>query len=220
MSKACVLKGPLKKTDPLAFEEWKTSHVCKLNPSNSAGNMEPVGAMRIWECSLQKNKLLHTSFYADGDSKSFSTIKNTYPGITVQKLEYLGHVQKQVDCCLRNMIKQEKGISGKGKLTSNMIDMLQNYYGIAIRSCKNNLKGMQPVTKAALFHIASNKYHNLHYPHCPVGPDSWCKYNQDLANGTTNYKPGPGLSISIVLKLRPIFEELSNKDLLKKSYME
>ena len=46
-----------KKTDFLAFEEWKTSHVCKLNHSGSAGNMEPVGAKRIWERSLQKNKL-------------------------------------------------------------------------------------------------------------------------------------------------------------------
>ena len=55
--KACVLKEPFKKTDPLAFEEWKTSHVCKLNHSGSAGNMEPVGAKRIWERSLQKNKL-------------------------------------------------------------------------------------------------------------------------------------------------------------------
>ena len=97
-----------------------------------------------------------------------------------------------------------------------MIDRLQNYYGIAIRSNKNNLKGMQSTTKAVLFHVASNKDHNLHCPYCPLGPDSWCKYNQNRANGNNNYKPGPGLSISIVLKLRPIFEELSNEDLLKK----
>ena len=49
---------------------------------------------------------------------------------------------------------------------------------------------MQSVTKAALFHIASNKDHSLHYPHYPVGPDSWCEYNQDRANRSTNYKPG------------------------------
>ena len=109
-----------------------------------------------------------------------------------------------------------KGILGKGGLTNNMIDRLQNYYGIAIRSNKNNLKRMQSATKAALFHVASNKDHNLHNPHCPVGQDSWCKYNQDRTNGITNYKPGPGLPISIVLKLRHIFEELSNEDLLKK----
>ena len=46
-----------KKTDSLAFEEWKMSHVCKLNHSGSAGNMELVGAKCIWDCSLQKNNL-------------------------------------------------------------------------------------------------------------------------------------------------------------------
>ena len=97
-----------------------------------------------------------------------------------------------------------------------MIGRLQNYYGIAIRSNKNNLKRKEFATKTALFHVASNKDHNLHYPHCPVGPDSWCKYNKDRAIGTTTYKPVPGFPISIVLKLRPIFEELTNEDLLRK----
>ena len=70
-----------------------------------------------------------------------------------------------------------------------MIDRLQNYYGIAIRSNKNNLKGMQSTTKAALFHVASNKDQDLNYSHCPVGPDSWCKYDKCRVNGTTIYKP-------------------------------
>ena len=135
-------EGAFKKIDPVAFEESKMSHVCKLNHSDSAGNMKHVGAKRIWERSLQKSKLQYTSFCGDGDSKSFSTVKNTCPGITVQNLECVGHVQKRVGCRLRNLKKQEKGISRKGKLTNNMIDRLQNSYGIAIRSNKNNLKGM------------------------------------------------------------------------------
>ena len=84
-----------------------------------------------------------------------------------------------------------------------MIDRLQNYYGIAIRSSKNNLKGMQSATKAALFHVASNKNNNLYYTHYPVSPNSWCKYNHDCTKGTATYKPGPGLPTRIVLKLRP-----------------
>ena len=72
---------------------------------------------------------------------------------------------------MRNLNKQEKGISGKGKLTNNMIDRLQNYYGIAIRSNKESLKRLQSATKAALFHVASNKDHKIHYPHCPVCSD-------------------------------------------------
>ena len=72
--KVCVLKESLKKTSPLGFNLCKMSHICKLNHSGSAGNMEPVAAKRIWERSLQKNKLRYTSFYGDGDNKSFSTI--------------------------------------------------------------------------------------------------------------------------------------------------
>ena len=87
----------------------------------------------------------------------------------------------RVCCRLRNLKKQGKGLSVKGKLTNNMIDRLQNYSDIAIRSNKNNLKEMQSATKAALFHVALN--------------------NQDGGNGTINYKPDPGQPILIVLKL-------------------
>ena len=71
-------------------------------------------------------------------------------------------------------------------------------------------------TRAILLHVASSKQNNLHYPHCPTWSDSWCKYNKDRADSTSTYKPGPGLPISIVLKLKPIFEELSHEDLLSK----
>ena len=120
---------------------------------------------------------------------------------------------------LRNLKKKEKGLCRKGKLTDCIIDKFQNYYGIAIRSNKNNLKAIQAATRATLFHVASSKENNLHYPHSPTGPDSWCKYNKDRADGTSTYEPGPGLPISIisvVLKLKPIFEELSHEDLLRK----
>ena len=70
------------------------SHVCKSNHSGSVQS-------------------LFGNAHGDGDRKSFSTIKNTYPGITVQKLECVGHAQKRVGCRLRNLKKQEKDISGK-----------------------------------------------------------------------------------------------------------
>ena len=39
---------------------------------------------------------------------------------------------------------------------------------------------------------------------------------KDRADSTSTYKPGSGLPISIVLKLKPIFEELGHEDLLSK----
>ena len=142
---------------------------------------------------------------------------NTCADIEVKKLECVGHVQKRVGCRLRNLKKKEKGLGGKGKLTDRIIiDKLQNYYGIAIKSNENNLKAMQAATRATLFHVASSKENNLHYSHCPTGSDSWCKNNKDRASGTSTYKPGRGLPILIVLKLKPIFEELSHEGLLSK----
>lgn len=85
---------------------------------------------------------------------------------------------------------------------------------MAIKSNKSNLKGMQSVTKAALLHVASTKDHNLHYLNCPLCPDSWCKYNKDRAKTTTICKPGPGLLMSVMWKLRPIFEELRFTEML------
>ena len=48
-----------------------------------------------------------------------------------------------------------------------------------------------------------------HYPHCPTGLDSWCKYNPDIADNTQISKPGQCLPKDIIYKIRPIFLELS-----------
>ena len=47
--------------------------------------------------------------------------------------------------------KASKRYFGKGKFTNNMIDRLQNYYGMAIRSNKNNLKEMHLPLKLLYF---------------------------------------------------------------------
>jgi len=44
---------------------------------------------------------------------------------------------------LRKLKKEKKGLGGKGKLTDAMIDRLQNYYGIAIRSNVGDLAQMK-----------------------------------------------------------------------------
>ena len=143
-------------------------------------------------------------------------VKETYKGTKVKKLECVAHVQKRVGCRLRNLKKNVKGFSGKGKLTNTMIDQLQNYYGMAIRQNKNDLKNMQAAVRATLLHVASSKENNWHYPHCPEGKDRWCKFHQDRANGTSTYKPGPDLPLDVVMKLKPIFAELRDETLLEK----
>ncbi|GFV81641.1 uncharacterized protein TNCV_1702981 [Trichonephila clavipes] len=63
-------------------------------------------------------------------------VKDTYGVNSVSKFECIGHALKRVGSRLRKLKTKTKRLSGKGKLTDNFIDRLQNYYGIAVR---NNL---------------------------------------------------------------------------------
>ncbi|GFW10615.1 uncharacterized protein TNCV_894101 [Trichonephila clavipes] len=105
--------------------------------------MEIVGASRIFLRSEKNRRLQYTQYYGDGDSKAFMSVKDTYGLNSVTKFECIGHVQKRVGSRLRKLKTKTKGLSGKGKLTDNFIDRLQNYYGIAVRSNVGNLSAMQ-----------------------------------------------------------------------------
>ncbi|GFV21768.1 uncharacterized protein TNCV_3484651 [Trichonephila clavipes] len=72
---------------------------------------------------------------------------------------------------LRKLKTKTKGLSGKGKLTDNFIDRLQNYYGIAVRSNVDNLTVMQQNVIAALYHCASSDKKPMHGL---VGVDGAC----------------------------------------------
>ena len=67
------------------------------------------GAKRVFERLVEKHNLRYVKFLGDGDSKSYQTVKNTYPRIEVEKLECVGHYQKRVGNRLRKMKRREKG---------------------------------------------------------------------------------------------------------------
>ena len=203
------------KTNPEGYAGWKNAHICKFNYEGLAGGMETEGAKRIFNRSISKHKLRYASFLGDGDSKSYLNIKDTYPVITVQKLECVGHYQKRVGNRLRKLKKNVKGLGGRGRLTDATIDRLQNLFGVAIRQNAGNLEGMYSATLASLFHVAPSKDNNLHI-HCPTGSSSWCRFNADKANNTKLYKPRPGLPMDVILKIRPIYQDLSKKSELTK----
>lgn len=195
----------------------KEAHVgkCKANHKGSSASMETEGVKRIFQRSERERKLQYSEYFGDGDSKAHAEVENVYGDIKVVKKECVGHVQKRVGTALRNLKKANKGIGGKGKLTNTIIDKLQNYYGIAIRSNSGDLKAMKSAIYASLFHCASSSKRNLHH-HCPDGPSSWCRFKQDKANNTSKYVPGPGLPDHIIKLIKPIFERLSSDDLLSK----
>ena len=100
-------------------------------------------------------------------------------------------------------------------MTDALIDRLQNYYGIAIRSNVGNLETMKKAIQASLNHCIASKRRNLHML-CPDGADSWCRFKQNKAKGTSLYKPGPGLPDNIIELVKPIYERLSKDDLLER----
>ena len=193
---------------------WKTNHICSAKYRGSAPAMEPDGAQRIFKRSKEKRALIYNHFYGDGDRKSFSSIENTYAedNIKVIKYECIGHVQKRVGTALRKL-RKEKKLGGKGKLTDKMIDRLQNYYGIAVRSNKGDFDGMKSAILAGLFHCASSENKEYH-TYCPDGLNSWRKFKSDRAKGTKTYKAGAGLPVSIIKEVKPIFSRLSSDELL------
>ena len=100
-------------------------------------------------------------------------------------------------------------------MTNAIIDRLQNYYGIAVRQNVGDLQGMTKAIHSTLFHVASSKQNNYHVQ-CPVGKSSWCRYQKDIACRTTTYKPGPGLPLSVIQHVKPIYNDLSKNELLEK----
>ena len=117
------------------------------------------------------------------------------------KKEYVCHVQKRVGSRLRNLKKRVKGLGGRGRLTDKTIDRLQNFYGIAVRSNKGNLKGTQTNIMAALCHSSTNEWHD----NCPKGSSSWCGFKRDCANVTKLNKPGVGIHPQTYKHVKPFF---------------
>jgi hypothetical protein len=131
-----------------------------------------VGVKKIFGRSQEKYKLQYTEYFGDGDSKGFSEVQDIYSKESVKlvKKECVGHVQKRVGTALRKLKKENKGQGEKGKLTDALIDRLQNYYGIAIRSNVGNLEAMKRAIQASL----QDALHSLKEKKSPYELSCWC----------------------------------------------
>ena len=142
-----------KKKNTKEFEEWSLHHKCQINHQGSSGSMEVTGVRSIFKRSVESRKLRYTTYLGDGDSKSFQTVlaENVYPGFDIVKAECIGHVQKRVGARLRAYKEKYKGVilvdgkplTGAGRMTEKVMNTLQNYYGMIIRSNVGNLYQMK-----------------------------------------------------------------------------
>jgi hypothetical protein len=211
-----------KRTNDPKYVEWKASHNCKINHTGSAGSMETAGALRIFEQSFVTRGLKYTRMLGDGDSSTYSAIVDSQPygeDCIPTKLECIGHVQKRVGSRLRRLkstykrtkLDDGKGVGGRGRLTDGKIDILQNYYGLAIRENLESTSEMARTIEAVLYHVASTDESPQHHL-CPDGKDSWCGYKRD----PESYKHKNGIPKCIVDLVKPIFDDLSKPELLEK----
>lgn len=62
-------------------------------------------------------------------------------------------------------------------------------------------------------HYASTEDTPLH-DYCPEGPDSWCKWQCDQANGTNTFSP-KNVAPAVMQEILPTFEALWDRNLLQ-----
>lgn len=187
--------------------------------------MESHGAVEIWGRSEEKHGAHYIEFIGDGDCSSYRDVVKSKPygdNVTVDKIECVGHIQKRMGGRLRKIKRDWKGkklsdgktIGGRNRLTDNLIDTFQRYYGNALRKTKGNLPGMQKAVKAIWHHYASTK-ENPQHDHCPTGPTSWCKWQKDQVSNTNTFEPKK-VDASVMNQIKPVFEALGDSQILEK----
>lgn len=189
--------------------------------------METDGILKIFERSECERGVRYSKFLGDGDSSSYPTVRQAMPygdDIVVEKLECIGHIQKRVGsrlCKLKQKcsatklkLPDGKGLGGKGRLTDARVDLLQRYYGLAVRRNVGSLHDMKQAIWTIYFHKLSTDEKPQHQL-CPKGTDSWCGYQKSLVTKEV-YNHINSLPEPVLLKIKSIFRDLSDDDLLRK----
>ena len=215
--KVCELME--KKVGTAEYDDYINEHWpdCKANHDGSSGMMEGTGTVQLFQRSVETRGLKYLYFIGDGDSKTFKQVADAKPygdDCIIKKKECVGHVGKRMGRRLRELKKKNKGLGGKGKLTGKEIDKLSSYYGKAIRDHSDSVEGMQNAVWATFYHRASTKTKPQHHL-CPTGPASWCDWQKAKSTGE-KYVYKPGLPADVIDAIKPIYEDLTNADLLER----
>lgn len=196
--------------------------------------MEVSSIVTMFQRSFEKYGLRYANYIGDGDSKTYSGILNAKPygeDFVINKKECVGHVLKRMGARLRDLVNKtveekktkagktirKKTLSGKGKLTSKLIDKLTVYYGLAIRRNCDSVQNMKDAMWATYLHYNSSDKNQQH-DRCPNGSDSWCAWQRasamnSLSSFKHDYDPLPN---DVSSAIKPIYEELSKEELLER----
>lgn len=199
---------------------------CIANYSGTSGRMESTGILDMFTKSESTYNIRYKYFLGDGDSSAYPTVvaAKPYGEFNIEKLECVGHIQKRMGTRLRklkqslgkNKLDDGKTLGGRGRLTHAAINEIQNYYGLAIRRNVHSLESMKAAVWAEYFHLSSSNDSPMHEL-CPKGTDSWCKYQRAKSNNESyDHDNHTHYSSVVMTKIKPIFKDLANPDLLRK----
>ena len=96
-------------------------------------------------------------------------------------------------------------VGGKGRLTEQVIDKIQNYYGEAIRNNAGNIELLETAIWAIFHHMIRNDEIELDKQHglCPKGSSSWCTYWRN----PNEYNDNKLLPSAFIEALKPLFNQ-------------
>ena len=181
-----------------AYDDWRLTHKYHINHKKSAGAMEADGAVAIFTRTTTTHNLRYHWYIGDGDTEAFSKVKssNPYGDIVPEKLECVGHVQKRLGIRLRTLrsnltgklLEDGKKSTGIGRLTDKAINILHNYYGMAIRQNTHSLYSMKKAVGAVLYHCSDISDEEQHHTFCPRESETWFKWEADTIRKTSIYR--------------------------------
>ena len=197
---------------------------CAINTTRSSPGMESEAARVLWTRSEAKRNLKYVTYIGDGDSKGYKEVCQAKP-YAVLKEECIGHIQKRMGKALRDLKKAKKGeklsdglrLGGPGRLTDEVIDKLQTYYGLAIRQ-SSELQQMAKAVWAGLLHRSSTDSNPQHRC-CPDGVDSWCGNKRMEAGAQATYSHHNILPKAVFDAIKPVYLRLADRSVLEKCLM-
>ena len=151
--------------------EYKAT--CSANFSGTCQGTESLAANEIWMRSVDRNKIVYSTYVGDGDSSSFKNLCKSDPnkGVElVRKDECLGHVQKR----LKKHLKK-KSISFY-KISASKVERVGQLYALVVS--QNKGKTSEQI-QTALWNLPEHLVENR--VNCPFATDSWCYYQAALA---------------------------------------
>lgn len=116
-----------------------------------------------------------------------------------------------INIILGKKLADGKAIGGVGRLTNIQMDVIQGFYGSAIRRNLGDAKAMSKATMAILDRYSAATKHEK----CPTGGQTWCSFQKDKFYKTSNHKPIKNpFTPALVEVMKPVFDRLGNEQFL------